>query len=359
MRTTSINQVFLSLFFLVGLSAIPVTAAAAVTVPIETFYIAGSASNMYPGEIPEWFAARQQTQRAVADWRIARSLATIYPGAVYVLKQISSIEAPGNKVGYIYDLTWVRPDGSIYQGDAYTDVNPVNACPNGYIINSNNVCEQSGGIPDPEEERGPDCTARGNPCNPGSGNKYQTEKDYSSAEGSFTLTRTYNSLANTFDYATTNSYLVNRDSGLGVGWTYKPQLEINNYPGTSTPAYIRARHADGRARTFSVATGAWITTANNTDRLTQDGTGYTLSKNDGSVERYNLGGQILSVTDRSGKLTQYSYDGSRVLIGITSPFGHTFTFTYSGNHIATLSDPAGRITVVSPPAKNGTPTVAE
>jgi RHS repeat-associated protein len=96
---------------------------------------------------------------------------------------------------------------------------------------------------------------------------------------------------------------------------------------------------------FSVdQAGAWITTANNTDRLTQDGTGYTLSKNDGGVERYNLGGQILSVTDPSGKLTQYSYDTSGALAGITDHFGHTFTFTYSGNHIATLSDPAGQIT---------------
>ena len=210
--------------------------------------------------------------------------------------------------------------------------------------NASNACEQIGGIPDPEEERGPDCTARGNPCNPGSGNKYQIERDYSSTDGSFTLTRTYNSLANTFDYATTNSYLVNRDSGFGVGWTFKPQLEINNYPGTTNPAYIRARRADGRAHMFSVATGVWTTTANNTDRLTQDGTGYTLNKNEGSVERYNLGGQILSVTDRSGKLTQYSYDASGMLTGITGPFGHTLTFTYSGNHIATLSDPAGRIT---------------
>lgn len=58
---------------------------------------------------------------------------------------------------------------------------------------------------DEEKEQGDDCDGEGNPCNPASGNKYQTEEDYRSYDGRLELVRSYNSLSPT-------------DGPFGYGW---------------------------------------------------------------------------------------------------------------------------------------------
>ena len=47
--------------------------ASVITVPAEIFYVTGSGRDVYSPDNPERFAARQTTQRAVADWVLGKT----------------------------------------------------------------------------------------------------------------------------------------------------------------------------------------------------------------------------------------------------------------------------------------------
>ncbi|MDO8704977.1 MAG: RHS repeat-associated core domain-containing protein [Sulfuricaulis sp.] len=89
--------------------------------------------------------------------------------------------------------------------------------------------------------------------------------------------------------------------------------------------------------------GAWKGDSDTRTSLTQDASGYTLTRAEGTTERYDLNGKLLSETDSSGRITVYGYDGSGRPT-VTAPFGHTLTFGYNAsNHVSTVTDPAGKV----------------
>src|SRR5262245_63491161 len=74
--------------------------------------------------------------------------------------------------------------------------------------------------------------------------------------------------------------------------------------------------------------------------LSQDGTGYTLALRDGSSERYNLDGRIISETNVAGQTTTFAYDGSGRLQTVTGPYEHTFGIGNTGSgQIDVVTDP--------------------
>lgn len=67
-----------------------------------------------------------------------------------------------------------------------------------------------------------------------------------------------------------------------------------------------------------------------------------LSMKDGSSERYDLNGHLLSDTDRFNKTTSYSYDTNGRLSTVTEPYGHTLTLGYNTTgHIVSVTMPSG------------------
>ena len=180
--------------------------------------------------------------------------------------------------------------------------------------------EKSGGAPNPGQ-----CT--GNPCNPANGNKFQSESDNRSANTTLSLIRDYNSL-------------LNKDVGLGLGWTspFHKRLEVSG-------VIAQIRQADGRGEPFTCPTnGTCIGDTDSALVLNQDTTGYTLTHRDKSTERYDLTGKLLTETDSSGKTTTYSYDTNSRLQSVTDPFGRRLTFGYNaGNHVYTVTEPTGLI----------------
>ncbi|MBD3813785.1 MAG: RHS repeat protein [Betaproteobacteria bacterium] len=91
--------------------------------------------------------------------------------------------------------------------------------------------------------------------------------------------------------------------------------------------------------------GVWQGDADSKLQLTQDATGYTLQRQDGSSDRYDLQGHLLSETSRAGRTTTYTYDSSNHVATVTGPFGHVLSFTYdSSGRLASLTDPAGLVT---------------
>lgn len=181
-----------------------------------------------------------------------------------------------------------------------------------------------------------ECT--GNPCNPATGNKYQVDTDYQSKDGTLSFIRSYNSNSGR-----------GSDSGLGFGWTSLPykRLEIYN-------PLMQARRADGRGEPFAInASGQWQADPDSHLTLIQDASGYTLTRPDSGIERYDLTGKLLSEASPAGQITNYGYDANGRLFTVTNAFGHTLTFGYdANNHVTTVTDPAGQIIHYSYDIKN-------
>jgi RHS repeat-associated protein len=77
-----------------------------------------------------------------------------------------------------------------------------------------------------------------------------------------------------------------------------------------------------------------------------DGT-FTLTEKDQTVSTFNAQNQLVRVEDSNHNATQYLYDGNGNLSQVIDPVGLTTTFTYTGNRITSITDPAGRITRMS------------
>ncbi len=166
-----------------------------------------------------------------------------------------------------------------------------------------------------------------NPCNAANGNKYQSETDFQASEGIASFTRSYNSQ-------------LSQDIGLGFGWaaSARKRIEVNG-----TLVQIRTGSGKGEPFTCPSGTGACTGDADTIVNLTKDTTGYTLTRRDNATERYNSAGALLSEIDTNNRTTTYAYNGSGQLIAATGPFGHTVGFTYSGNHISSVTDPSGAV----------------
>ncbi|TFH48601.1 MAG: RHS repeat protein, partial [Lysobacterales bacterium] len=168
----------------------------------------------------------------------------------------------------------------------------------------------------------------GNPCNAGSGNKHETETDYASAGAGPSFTRSYNSQ-------------IPIDSGLGHGWISNFQKRLEKFDNS-----MRVRRGNGAGDVFTKSGSVWSGPVDSQYKLTEDATGYTVTRRDGSVERYALTGKMAYETDMIGRTTNYAYDISGRLSAVTGPFGHVIAFTYNADgRLATMVDPALEVTI--------------
>src|SRR4029450_6416839 len=74
-----------------------------------------------------------------------------------------------------------------------------------------------------------------------------------------------------------------------------------------------------------------------------DGT-YTRMFKDGTRINFNAQGQQISVVDRNGNTTSYSYDASNRLISVADPASLATTLTFVGARLQKITDPSGRQT---------------
>ena len=133
---------------------------------------------------------------------------------------------------------------------------------------------------------------------------------------------------------------MSKDAGLGFGWTSNLQARLE-----ISASSILVREGTGRGERFTKnAAGVWTGDADTTLAVTQDASGYTVTRNNGATLRYDSYGRLLSAADRSGKTTTYMYDSSGRLAAVTGPFGHTLSLGYDATgHLASLTDPTGAV----------------
>jgi YD repeat-containing protein len=172
----------------------------------------------------------------------------------------------------------------------------------------------------------------GNPINTGTGNKYQLENDYQGA-GDFPLNfrRFYNSNSSTYSNAL----------GYGSGWRHSYERSISSISSSGSAIIYRA---NGMAYTFTLTGTDWLSVAdvNLTLTTTTNPVGWQLTTEDGSVETYNMSGQLLSIKSLAGVTHTLSYDTNGYLKTVTHTNGHSLNLTYDrANRVATLKDPAG------------------
>ena len=181
---------------------------------------------------------------------------------------------------------------------------------------------------DPEDKAAKDdgdCTNNtDNPCNVATGNKHKSQTDVSGNTLSFT--RSYNS-----------RNLV--DLGLGKGWRsgYQKRLIVS---GDS----LTLASGTGRGEPWTKTGGIWSGDADSDFIITEDASGFTVTKQNDDVEQYDTSGNLVSETDAQGNTTSYAYDVDNQLITVTNQYGHTLSFTYdANNHLETVTDASGDV----------------
>jgi len=209
------------------------------------------------------------------------------------------------------------------------------------------ACVPSGEILAKSVGQGRQC--RGNPCDPGSGNKYERELDYRGS-GPFPLEfeRAYNSTV-------LESYRPNPPA-LGPQWLHSYDRAVRLDADTATVS-----RQDGKVFFFVLDGASWVADDDISDRLERltDGggnpTGWRYATADGErVETYDVSGKLITIADRAGLTQTLAYSTAStppavapapdLLIAVADPFGRTIGLTYDEfRRIKTITDPAGGV----------------
>ncbi|WP_426398198.1 RHS repeat protein [Ralstonia sp. R-29] len=260
------------------------------------------------------------------------------------------------------------------------------ACPDGFsgarqvrIDNAGNsilYCELTKTKPDPPQTG---CHWVGNPIEPTSGVKKQTESDYRAPNGLLQFVRTYRSDVGQFTSAVSSSGFFDYTSApsaptgrcVNGHWsnTYAKDASGNTLqgsfcfpltpigPNNGSPRALLWDEA-GRQIDFDMSNGTPVPNADVNDRAikTTDASGnvqWRLTREDNAIELYAANGALLSRTTADGKTVTYSYStastpaaiapASGLLIAQTDPFGRTLAFQYNSAGLMTqMTDPAGQ-----------------
>ena len=211
-------------------------------------------------------------------------------------------------------------------------VKSVQSCPSGTTMHLGECREDT---PKVACKRDPELVV-GNPCNIGSGSKYQLERVYAAAAGGLELVLAYKSQR-------PNPYFLS--GPFGKHWSTRYTVRIRN----SFQGIIAVQRADGRELEFREPTSGtvYLTDADVNDKLERvnNGSGqligwlYTAAEGD-EVEEYDANGFLQKIRDRAGREQALTYTNG-LLTAVSDHFGRQLTFTYSGQRIATMTDPAG------------------
>jgi YD repeat-containing protein len=224
------------------------------------------------------------------------------------------------------------------------------SCPSGQVRDPDTG--QCGPINTNENLGNPDpSTCVANPCNAGTGTKFQVETIFrSGATMPLVEQISYNSrLLADLGSVWNGSY--------GKGWKshYGRQIAL------LSTGVVLARRASGKQLDFGppASGNVFVAKADVADRLERlaDGGGsttgwkYTVAADD-SIELYDPSGRLLSISDRAGSTLTLSYSnastppsiapGPGFLIGVSDPWGRAISYTYNAqSRVSRVTDPAG------------------
>ena len=247
--------------------------------------------------------------------------------------------------GFMYDVydAYGQPTGLHYAvwytlGNEMLGTTAFTFCPSGYTkdIGFPSGCSQytppvmrqvGGGCGQGNQGNNGNQANVGDPVNVINGNLFEEVTDYASAgPQKLAFTRYYNSLT--------------RDlSMLGVGWRSNFDKKIKTLASDS----VNVVRCDGAEFNFILSSGVWTTSKDVDGKLTTDGTTWTFTSANDSVETYDYAsGLLLSVTTGDGYQQNLTYNSSGQLATVADSYGRTLTFGYANGVLQTLIDPDGR-----------------
>ena len=193
--------------------------------------------------------------------------------------------------------------------------------------------------PDPDKNRGDPCPKVGNPCNPGTGNKYEEVTDFSGNKYVPTFIRSFNS---------TYTDPVSRTPQGRWNHNYHRVVTFSQpIPTLPEYNYVTVARGDGRIVHFyanNTSNTAWLSEPDVTDRLTRTATGWLYTLQTGAKEEYNTAGKLVTEIDAAGRRTTIVYNTTGNVRNIIGPYGHTLTLGYdTQGRLATLADANGRV----------------
>jgi len=181
----------------------------------------------------------------------------------------------------------------------------------------------------------------GEPITIGTGNVYEPVTDYQSAgENALMFARFYNSMGEPTSLAAT----------LGARWrsTFDRYLRIS--PSLDQATTATAERADGQLLSFSLQGSVWTSDSDVDLNLTQNGTTWTLTDRDDTVETYTMVGTgkalLSSIEARDGYTQTLSYT-SNVLTSVTDSYGRKLAFAYQSGLLQTVTTPGGLVLTYS------------
>jgi RHS repeat-associated protein len=197
------------------------------------------------------------------------------------------------------------------------------------ITSQNSVVYNNCNYEYPYENIGNKCDVMNNgtnPINTAVGNKFEAENDYTGT-GVFPLsfTRSYNSL---------------RPSNARIGrhWTHNYYRNLFRLNDTT----IHVRRPDGVRYIFTNVSGSWFCKSDLADRLTEEVDGYTYLTADNQIERYDIDGNLLSIT-KNGLTQTLTHDDNGLVTSISDAFGKQIIIEYNEKlHISKVTTPGNR-----------------
>ncbi|MDO9106321.1 MAG: DUF6531 domain-containing protein, partial [Methylovulum sp.] len=228
-------------------------------------------------------------------------------------------------------------------------------------------------VPPQDPPNPPQCPLIGNPIDPSTGVKIQTETDYTGPDG-LEFKRTYRSSTGQFSSILDSRWSAANtpenplgSSGTFYNWTYQTSGKwfFAHLP-IMTNAVNEANHflytPDGTRLQFTedgngqpvAKTGTNVSVVKNPDPATQSVWLWEVTRADDSHERYDNQGRLVAKWPRLGEAltTSYAYSDANtpsniaprpgLMIRIITAYGRSLNFTYNANGLlATMTDPDG------------------
>jgi RHS repeat-associated protein len=127
----------------------------------------------------------------------------------------------------------------------------------------------------------------------------------------------------------------------GHGWssTYEVSLALTGSLG-NPGAMATINQPDGSSESFLGSSGAWLAPAGSSSTLAQAGSAFTYTTGDMLAYAFDTGtGRLLSVKDQYARSLTFNYAAGQ-LSDVTSSTGRALHYTWTGNHIASVSTDA-------------------
>jgi len=193
----------------------------------------------------------------------------------------------------------------------------------------------------------------GNPINPLTMSKLETAVDFDGgASPTLSFTRFYHSGAFSLSDGVGQVGRYVAPAHLGARWrhTWDRTLSRQPYFDHTRSDYAEALHLiheDGRETRFVLQGDSWLPVDGSRGTLTADPAGGWLhGLGDGTIERFDAAGRLLSRTDANGNATLLEYEdvggGDDVLTRVTDPQGRALTLQYGADgQVESVTTPDG------------------